>query len=197
MEKGLLIIISGPSGVGKGTIRQEVMKDPSLNLWYSISLTTRGQRPGEVNGREYYFVSEKTFRENLENGNLLEHACFVGHHYGTPLDKLDEKRAAGQNVILEIEVNGTLQVLDRLSQEDIVSIFLMPPSFAALEARIRGRSTEGEKAIEERLAKAKKEMGMSSRYKYVVINDNVSRAAAEIQGIIKKEIELASAGKTK
>ena len=165
MEKGLLIIISGPSRVGKGTIRQEVMKDPSLNLWYSISLTTRAQRPGEVNGREYYFVSEKEFAANLERGNLLEHATFVGHHYGTPLDKMNEKRAEGKNVILEIEVNGTLQVLDKLKGQDIVSIFLMPPSFEALEARIRGRCTEGEKAIEERLAKAKKEMGMSSHYR--------------------------------
>jgi guanylate kinase len=129
MEKGLLIIISGPSGVGKGTIRQEVMKDPTLNLWYSVSLTTRNQRPGEVNGREYYFVSEKEFEENLDRGNLLEHATFVGHHYGTPLDKMVEKRNEGKNVILEIEVNGTLQVLEKLKGEDIVSIFLMPPSF--------------------------------------------------------------------
>lgn len=197
MKKGLLIIISGPSGVGKGTIRQAVMQDPSLNLWYSISLTTRAQRPGEVNGREYHFVSEKEFEDNLKRGNLLEHACFVGHHYGTPLDKLEEKRAEGKNVILEIEVNGTLQVLEKLKGEDIVSIFLMPPSFAALEARIRGRCTEGEHVIEERLSKAKREMGLSTRYKYVVTNDNVERATSEIQGIIRKEIELARAGEDK
>ena len=165
------------------------MKDPTLNLWYSVSLTTRNQRPGEVNGREYYFVSEKEFEENLDRGNLLEHATFVGHHYGTPLDKMVEKRNEGKNVILEIEVNGTLQVLEKLKGEDIVSIFLMPPSFKDLEARIRGRSTEGEQAIEERLAKAKREMGMSKHYAYVVTNDNVARATAEIQGIIRKEIE--------
>jgi len=197
MEKGLLIIISGPSGVGKGTIRQEVMKDPTLNLWYSVSLTTRNQRPGEVNGREYYFVSEKEFEDNLDRGNLLEHATFVGHHYGTPLDKMVEKRNEGKNVILEIEVNGTLQVLEKLKGEDIVSIFLMPPSFKDLEARIRGRSTEGEQAIEERLAKAKREMGMSKHYGYVVTNDNVARATAEIQGIIRKEIEIAHSTLTK
>jgi guanylate kinase len=197
MEKGLLIIISGPSGVGKGTIRQEVMKDPTLNLWYSVSLTTRNQRPGEVNGREYYFVSEKEFEENLDRGNLLEHATFVGHHYGTPLDKMVEKRNEGKNVILEIEVNGTLQVLEKLKGEDIVSIFLMPPSFKDLEARIRGRSTEGEQAIEERLAKAKREMGMSKHYRYVVTNDNVARATKEIQDIIRKEIEIAHSTLTK
>ncbi|MCI1245150.1 MAG: guanylate kinase [Bacilli bacterium] len=197
MAKGLLIIISGPSGVGKGTIRQAVMKDPSLNLWYSVSLTTREQRPGEVDGREYFFVSEKEFADNLKRGNLLEHACFVGHHYGTPLDKAEEKRLEGRNVILEIEVNGTLQVLDRLKDQDVVSIFLMPPSFQDLEARIRGRCTEGEKCIEERLKKAKKEMGMSAHYKYVVTNDSVERAASEIQGIIRKEIELARSSMTK
>jgi guanylate kinase len=195
MNKGLLIIISGPSGVGKGTIRQEVMKDPSLNLWYSVSLTTRPQRPGEVDGREYYFVNEKTFKDNLEKGNLLEHATFVGHHYGTPLDKLEEKRNEGKNVILEIEVNGTLQVLEKLKSENIVSIFLLPPSFEALEARIRGRCTEGEKAIEERLAKAKKEMGMASHYRYAVTNDDVVRAAHEIQDIIRNEIVRSSAKK--
>jgi guanylate kinase len=190
MKKGLLIIISGPSGVGKGTIRQEVMKDLSLNLWYSVSLTTRKQRPGEVNGREYYFVSKDEFQRNIDNGNLLEWAEFVGNRYGTPLDKLQEKRSQGKNVLLEIEVNGTEQVLKKCASEGPISIFLLPPSFADLEARIRGRCTEGEKAIEARLAKARKEMGMSGQYKYCVTNDNVQRAAKEIQDIIRKEIGL-------
>jgi guanylate kinase len=190
MKKGLLIIISGPSGVGKGTIRQEVMKDLSLNLWYSVSLTTRNQRPGEVNGREYYFVSREEFQRNIDNGNLLEWAEFVGNRYGTPLDKLQEKREQGKNVILEIEVNGTEQVLKKCAAEEPISIFLLPPSFAALEARIRGRCTEGEKAIEARLSKARKEMGLSGKYKYCVTNDNVERAAKEIQDIIRHEIGL-------
>jgi len=186
MKKGLLFILSGPSGVGKGTIRQEVMKDASLNLWYSVSLTTRKQRPGEINGREYYFVNEKEFQKNLEEGNLLEHACFVSHHYGTPKYKEEEKRAQGINVLLEIDVQGAKQVMG--TAPDAITIFLLPPSMKELEGRIRGRSTEGEKAIEERLAKSKKELNEASIYKYRVVNDSVPRAAKEIQDIIRKEI---------
>ena len=189
MKNGLLIILSGPSGVGKGSVRQLVMKDEGLNLYYSISLTTRKQRPGEVNGREYYFVSEKEFKDNLDKGNLLEHACFVEHHYGTPKDKEEEMRAKGVNVLLEIDVNGAKQVMEKCP--DAVSIFLLPPSFEELEKRIRGRCTEGEKAIEERLAKARKEIALAKNYKYQVVNDSVERAAQEIQSIIAHEISLA------
>jgi guanylate kinase len=189
MKKGLLIILSGPSGVGKGTIRQAVMKDPQLNLWYSVSLTTRPQRPGEVNGREYWFVNEKEFQRNLEEGNLLEHAAFVEHHYGTPKDKEEEMRAKGYNVFLEIDVKGAKQVMEKCP--DAVSIFLLPPSFKELEARIRGRSTENETVIEERLAKAKTEIALAKNYKYQVVNDSVARASDEIKGIIAREIALA------
>lgn len=190
MKKGLLFILSGPSGVGKGTIRQEVMKDLALNLWYSVSLTTRKQRPGEVDGREYYFVSEKEFQKNLDEGNLLEHACFVSHHYGTPKDKEEEKRSQGINVLLEIDVQGAKQVMGKCPEA--VTIFLLPPSMEELEARIRGRSTEGEKAIEERLAKAKKELSEASSYKYRVVNDSIARASKEIQDIIRNEIAKAN-----
>jgi guanylate kinase len=186
MKKGLLFILSGPSGVGKGTIRQEVMKDPSLNLWYSVSLTTRKQRPGEVNGREYWFVSEKEFEENLEKGNLLEHATFVEHHYGTPKDKEEEKRQAGINVFLEIDVKGAKQVMEKCPEA--ISIFLLPPSMTELEARIRGRCTEGEKVIEERLSRAKMEIGQAKFYKYNVVNDFLDRATKEIQNIIRTEV---------
>lgn len=191
MKKGLLIILSGPSGVGKGTIRQEVMKDDSLNLFYSVSMTTRPQRKGEVEGREYYFVDEPTFKKKIEIGGLLEYARFVDHYYGTPKEKVEEMRNQGKNVILEIEVNGATKVMNSLVGEDIVSIFLMPPSFDALERRIRGRCTEGESVIEARLAKARREMGETIRYKYVVTNDDIKRAVAEIQSIIKNEIALA------
>jgi guanylate kinase len=188
MEKGLLIILSGPSGVGKGTIRQEVMKDASLNLFYSVSMTTRPQRAGEVEGREYYFVNDAEFQRNIDNGNLLEHADFVGHRYGTPKNKVEAMREQGKNVILEIEVNGASQVLSQYPQDEIVSIFLMPPSLEALEARIRGRCTEGEAVIEARLAKARKEVALRKHYKYVVINDDVHRASNEICSILHDEI---------
>src|SRR5574344_882533 len=189
MKKGLLIILSGPSGVGKGTIRQKVMENTTLNLWYSISLTTRKQRPGEMNGREYRFVSEKEFQRNLEEGNLLEHAAFVEHHYGTPKDKEEEMRAKGYNVFLEIDVKGAKQVMEKCP--DAVSIFLLPASFQELENRIRGRSTEEEKVIEERLAKAKSEIALAKNYKYQVVNDSIDRASKEIISIIAHEIACA------
>ncbi len=188
MKKGLLIIISGPSGVGKGTIRKELMKDISLNLFYSVSMTTRKMRPGEVDGKDYYFVSNDDFNANIANGNLLEHATFVGNQYGTPLDKVEEKRNEGKNVILEIDVNGTEQVLKKLANDAPVTFFIMPPSFAALEARIRGRSTESEEIIQERLGKASKEMALKTKYQYVVYNDDVIRASIQIENIIREEI---------
>ncbi len=189
MKKGLLIILSGPSGVGKGTIRQEMMDDPSLNLWYSVSLTTRKKRPGEVEGREYHFVSGKEFEENLEKGNLLEHARFVDHFYGTPKDEEEKMRSLGKNVILEIDVNGARQVMKKCEKDEPISIFILPPSMDELEKRIRGRCTEGEKAIECRLERARVEMEDAKFYKYKVVNDNINRCVKEIQNIIRKELE--------
>lgn len=189
MKKGLLFILSGPSGVGKGTIRQELMKDKSLNLFYSVSMTTRQKRPHEEEGKDYYFVSKEEFERNLERGNLLEHAEFVGNCYGTPKDKVEEQLNQGKNVLLEIDVQGTLKVLQKM--KDSISIFLLPPSMELLESRIRGRSTESEDAIEKRLAKAKGEMELAKFYKYEVVNDAVNRATSEIASIIKKEMEKA------
>lgn len=186
MKKGLLVILSGPSGVGKGTIRMAVMADKTLNLWYSISLTTRSIRPGEMNGREYWYVSEEEFNRNVASGNLLEHAGFVGHQYGTPKDQEEKKRAEGVNVLMEIDVQGAKQVMEKCP--DAVSIFLLPPSFAELEKRIRGRSTEDEATIQKRLSRAKEELLLAKNYKYQVINDSVERASEEIKAIIRKEV---------
>lgn len=187
-KRGLLIIMSGPSGVGKGTVTKEVMKDKSLNLFYSVSMTTRPQRPGEENGREYYFVSKEEFQRNIDNNNLLEWAEFVGNRYGTPKDKVEEMRDKGYNVYLEIEVNGTTQVLKQYSGNDVVSIFLIPPSLEELEKRIRGRSTESEEVIKERLEKARRELGLKFNYEYIVLNDEIERAAEEIKGIIRSKM---------
>lgn len=186
-KKGLLIILSGPSGVGKGTVRKELVKDPSLGLFFSVSMTTRPMRPGEVDGKDYYFVSKEEFKRNIDNGNLLEWAEFVGNRYGTPKDKVEEMREQGKNVFLEIETKGTATVLSKCP--DAISIFLMPPSMEALEERIRGRRTEPEEVIQERLAKARSELPLASKYKYVVLNDTIERASNEIASIIKETIK--------
>ena len=185
MKKGLLIILSGPSGVGKGCVRQEIMKNDKLGLVYSISMTTREKREKEVDGRDYYFVSDEEFQKNIDNGNFLEWANFVGHRYGTPKDKVEQLRNQGKNVFLEIEINGANQVMSKVHDDRMISIFLMPPSFQALENRIRKRKTESEEIIQERLQKGLKEMTMTENYDHVVINDKVQRAAQEIIDLIK------------
>jgi guanylate kinase len=189
MKKGLLIILSGPSGVGKGAVRRILMENNKLNLAYSISMTTRAPRKLEENGKDYFFVSEEEFNENIAKGNFLEHASFVGNQYGTPKDKVEELRNQGRNVLLEIEVQGAKQVLSQVQGDDVVSIFLIPPSFAALEKRIRKRKSETEEVIKARLAKAKSELVERKNYKYTVLNDIVTEAAKEIEQIIQNEID--------
>lgn len=188
-KRGLLIIMSGPSGVGKGTIREELMKKNDLNLHYSVSMTTRGMRPGEVNGREYYFVSREEFDQNIKKDNLLEWAEFVGNCYGTPRDKVEQMRNEGKNVMLEIEVNGTAQVLNKVHDDGVISIFIAPPSIEELENRLRGRGTETEEVIKSRVAKATQEFGFKDQYKYIVVNDELDRAVDEVRQIILKAMK--------
>ena len=184
MKRGLLIIMSGPSGVGKGTIREKLMEDRSLNLFYSVSMTTRSPRPGEVNGREYYFVSKEEFQRNIDNGNLLEWAEFVGNRYGTPRDKVEKMRDEGKNVLLEIDVNGTSQILSKLDPNDVISVFIAPPSIEELGNRLRGRSTESEEVIQNRVAQAARELEESKKYRYVVVNDKLEDAVEDFRKII-------------
>lgn len=185
-KKGLLLIMSGPSGVGKGTIREKLMEDKSLNLFYSVSMTTRNMRPGEVDGREYYFVSKEEFKKNIESGNLLEWAEYVGNFYGTPKDKVENMRLDGKNVLLEIDVKGTANVLSKV--DDVISIFIAPPSFEELANRLRGRGTETEEVINNRVETARKELEFKSQYKYVVINDKLEDAVDDIRKIIKENL---------
>lgn len=187
MAKGQLIILSGPSGVGKGTIRAKLFEDHSLNLAYSISMTTRKARPGEVDGRDYFFVDQDTFKKKIADGELLEHAEFVGNYYGTPKAYVDKLLNQGKNVLLEIEVQGALQVMAKVP--DALTIFLVPPSMEELERRIRGRRTESEEVVKARLAKASKEMKTKDNYKHVVVNNTVDQAASEIAAIIKANIK--------
>ena len=187
-KRGLLIIMSGPSGVGKGTIREELMKDKSLNLFYSISMTTRKPRPGEQDGREYYFVTHEEFDKNIETDNFLEWAEYCTNKYGTPRDKVEELRNQGKNVLLEIDVKGTEQVLSKLKGDDVTSIFIVPPSLEELEARIRGRSTETEDAIQRRLKQARDELKFKDQYKYIVVNDKLEDAVNEVRKILLEKM---------
>ena len=187
MKRGLLIILSGPSGVGKGTVREQLFKEESLNLAYSISMTTRYKRPGEKEGIDYFFVDVDTFKKKIEQGELLEYAQFVGNYYGTPKAYVDQLLDEGKNVVLEIEVQGALQVMKKVP--DALTIFLVPPSMEELEKRIRGRRTEAEDVIKERLDKARREIATKDQYKHVVVNDDVRRAKDDIVKIIEENMK--------
>lgn len=188
MKKGLLIVLSGPSGVGKGTVRKKVFKDESLNLAYSISMTTRQPRNMERDGVDYFFVDLETFRKMIEENKFLEYTYFVGNYYGTPLEYVEKLRNEGKNVFLEIEIEGAKEVLSKCQGDDVISIFLIPPSLEELERRIRGRRSETDEVIQERLEKAKREIGFRDRYQYTVVNDNLSKASNRIKTIIRRRI---------
>ncbi len=187
MKKGLLIIYSGPSGVGKGTVRDYFIDDPQLNLVYSISMTTRKPREGEKDNVDYFFVSQEEFDKAIANDELLEYATFVGNSYGTPKKYVEEMRNKGYNVILEIEVEGAKQIMK--NTDDYLSIFLLPPNLDELEKRIRNRRTEEETVIQKRLNKAAGELEVQKDYHYTVCNSKPKEAAIEISRIIKENID--------
>lgn len=184
-DRGLLVVISGPSGVGKGTVRKALFNMPNHNLVYSVSMTTRKIRPGEVDGRDYYFVSKEEFENRIKEGKFLEYAEFVGNYYGTPLDKVNENLDRGNEVVLEIEVEGAQQVKKKMP--NCVSIFLVPPGKQALYDRLRHRGTESEEIIEQRVQKANREFKKAKYYDYIVVNDEVNNAADRIMAIIRAE----------
>lgn len=180
-NKGLLIVYTGASGVGKGTIMKKLLaKNPNLRL--SVSATTRAPREGEVDGREYYFVTHEQFDELIAQDGFLEHAEYVGNKYGTPKAPVFEMLDEGLDVILEIEVKGFLQI--KKACPDCVTIFIAPPSFEELQARLRGRGTEDEEVIAARLETAKNELQSQDLFDYVVVNDDADRAADEVLSII-------------
>lgn len=189
MKRGLLIIMSGPSGVGKGTVRRLVMADKSLNLAYSVSMTTRPRREHETPGVDYFYVTKEEFQKTLDEDGFLEHAQFVGNYYGTPKAYVEKLRNEGKNVLLEIEVEGAKQVISKCHGLDVVTIFLIPPSMEDLEQRIRKRGTESEEVIQQRLAKAQRELELKYAYDYPVINDTVKSAADQIRKIIRDKIK--------
>ncbi|MGX7076094.1 guanylate kinase [Globicatella sanguinis] len=184
-QRGLLIILSGPSGVGKGTVRAAIFKDNKFNYVYSVSATTRPSRPGEVDGVDYYFVSKEQFKQYIKEDALLEYAEYVGNYYGTPIQKIEENLAAGNDVFLEIEVQGALKVRERMPEG--IFIFLAPPSLDELKSRITGRGTDREDVILERMQMAKEEIDMMQHYDYVVVNDTVEHAVDKVNAIIQSE----------
>jgi len=192
MKKGLLIVVSGPSGVGKGSLLRKVLSDKDLNLTYSVSFTTRKKRPHEVDGIDYYFVSESTFDEYIKNDGFLEYNRFVGHSYGTPKKEVEENRLKGKNVVLEIDVNGAHQVMSKLKGDPgLVTIFILPPSYEDLEKRLIERSTEKGLVLYNRLAHAKKEMALASDYDHTVINASLEQCAYDICAIISSYVNRA------
>lgn len=184
-EKGLLIVLSGPSGVGKGTVRKEIFAEKNTSFEYSISMTTRKPRDGEVDGVDYFFKTKEEFEEMIAAGKLLEYAEFVGNYYGTPVDYVQETLNKGKDVFLEIEVEGAKQVREKFP--DGLFIFLAPPSLSELKNRIVTRGTETEDVINNRMNVAKEEIEMMSLYDYVVENDRVEHAVERIKAIVIAE----------
>ena len=183
MEKGLLIVISGPAGSGKGTVNARLLE--SEEFAFSVSATTRAPRPGEVDGKSYHFISRADFEARIAAGEMLEYTCYCENYYGTPLREALEVLESGRNLILEIEVEGALNV--KRLYPDAVLIMLLPPSFAVQEARLRGRGTEEEAVIKRRMEAAKHELATANKYQYLVINDDVEQAVSRLQTILEAE----------
>ena len=177
-----LIIITGPSGVGKGTVVKELL-DRNKDIWLSISATTRNPRIGEKDGENYYFISDEKFKDMIDKKEFLEWAQFAGNYYGTPLSTVNEKIEKGFIVLLEIEVEGAKQIKEKFPEA--LSIFLLPPSKAELEKRIRNRGTEKEEAIDRRLSRANYEIASSDQFDFVLTNHDVDETVKEVFKIIK------------
>jgi len=185
MQKGLLLVISGPAGSGKGTVNAHLLK--TGRFVYSVSATTRAPRPGEVDGVNYHYITREDFADRIANGGMLEYTEYCGNFYGTPKKEAEEVLASGKNLILEIEVEGAKQVKSKFP--DAILILLLPPSFRAQETRLRGRGTETEDKILERLARTREELKEIDAYDYVVLNEDGEdlTAAEDILAIVRAE----------
>lgn len=184
MRKGLLILISGPSGTGKGTVC-DLLRQKHPEISYSISATTRQPRPGEQDGVNYYFYTKEKFQEMIDQGQLLEWAEVYGNFYGTPKQKVLDRLEAGEDILLEIDTQGALNVMKVMPEG--LFIFLLPPSLEELAARLKGRGTETEESLHRRLGAAVDEIKLATKYRYVVVNDKVEDAQETIANIIEAE----------
>lgn len=184
-KRGMLIVLSGPSGVGKGTVRKAIFDQPGNDFQYSISMTTRKPRPGEVDGKDYFFVSKEEFEQKIQAGEMLEYAKYVDNYYGTPLKWINDTLDSGKDVFLEIEVNGAMQV--RSKSPNGVFIFLTPPDLMELKQRLIHRGTDSMEVINKRIQKAFGEIEMMQNYDYAVVNDEVPNAVEKVKEIIRSE----------
>lgn len=182
-DEGILMIVSGPSGSGKGTVVNELIKEGSFAL--SISVTTRKPRPGEVDGEHYFFKTKEQFEELIENDRLLEWACFCDNFYGTPVEYVEKQMKLGKDVLLEIEVQGALQVKEKFPET--VLVFMIPPTLNDLRNRLTGRGTESEEVIEKRIKRASDEIELIEKYDYVVINNRIEDAKEDLLKIVDAE----------
>jgi len=189
MKKGILVVVSGFAGTGKGTLMKRLVKDYD-NYALSVSMTTRNPRPGEVHGREYYFVSKEEFEKAIEDNQLIEYAGYVDNYYGTPRSLVDEKLAEGKDVILEIEIQGALKVRDMY--HDALLLFVMPPSAEELKRRLVGRGTETLDVIEKRMQRALEESEGIEEYDYILINEDIDVCTREMHEVISSAKRAAS-----
>lgn len=183
-ERGSLIILSGPSGAGKSTVVAKAMEGRS-DICFSVSVTTRNPRPGEVDGVNYFFINRERYDEMVANGELLEHAVYVNNGYGTPRKYVEEKLDAGMNVILDIEIQGARQVKEKMPEA--IKIFFVPPTLEELERRLKGRGTETDEVIAGRMARARQEYAEADFYDYIIVNNDIDTAAAELSAILTAE----------
>ena len=181
MNKGILYVVSAPSGCGKGTILETVLKN-NKSIYYSVSATTRAPREGETEGINYYYHTKEAFQKLVEENGMLEYAEFCGNFYGTPRKNVEERLMEGYDVILEIETNGAMQIKE--NYPDAVLIFILPPSISELRRRLYKRRTEEADVIEKRLAEAVREIKLADRYDYIMINADLSKAISDFEAII-------------
>jgi guanylate kinase len=185
LRRGLMLVLSSPSGAGKTTISRMLL-ERDANLCMSVSVTTRPARPGEVHGRDYYFIDSSDFERMVEAGALLEHALVFGNRYGTPKAAVEQMLAAGRDVLFDIDWQGTQQLGEK-ARDDLVSVFVLPPSTAELERRLRTRAADSEEEVQRRMSKAGDEMSHWAEYQYVIVNRDLQDSVAKVQAILTAE----------